>query len=55
VGEDGSIPFMAMLSETGVEDGCWFNALYTRVKPSHAIELTAVFLDRNVAAIVALT
>jgi hypothetical protein len=30
---------------------CWFNGLYTRVVPSHAIELTAVFLDRNVAAI----
>jgi hypothetical protein len=30
---------------------CWFNGLYTRVVPSHAVELTAVFLDRNVAAI----
>jgi hypothetical protein len=38
---------------TVVEDGCWFNALYTRVVPSHAIELTAVYLDRNVAAILA--
>ena len=36
---------------TVVEDGCWLNGLYTRVLPSHAIELTAVFLDRNVAAI----
>jgi hypothetical protein len=36
-----------------VEDGCWFNSLYTRVVPSHAIELTAVLLDRNVAAILA--
>ena len=36
-----------------VEDGCWFNGLYTRVVPSHAIELTAVFLDRKVAAILA--
>ena len=36
---------------TVVEDGCWFNGLYTRVVPSHAIELTAVFLDRKVAAI----
>jgi hypothetical protein len=35
---------------TVVEDGCWFNGLYTRVVPSHAIELTAVFLDRKVAA-----
>src|SRR5271166_708846 len=32
---------------------CWFNALYTRVLPSHSIELTSVFLDRNVAAILA--
>ena len=40
-----------------VEDGpwhnpqsCWFNSLYTRVVPSHAIELTAAQLDRNVAS-----
>ncbi len=39
-----------------VEDGpwqdlksCWFNSLYTRVLPSHAIELTAAYLDRHVA------
>ena len=38
---------------TVVEDGCWFNGIYTRVVPSHAIELTAVFLDRKVAAILA--
>ena len=38
---------------TVVEDDCWFNGLYTRVVPSHAIELTAVFLDRKVAAILA--
>ncbi|GAB4481556.1 MAG: transglycosylase SLT domain-containing protein [Burkholderiaceae bacterium] len=43
-----------------VEDGpwhdwraCWFNALYLRVLPSHAIEMTAALLDRQVAAIVA--
>ncbi|HXP95638.1 MAG TPA: hypothetical protein VN809_02925 [Telmatospirillum sp.] len=30
---------------------CWFNDLYTRVIPSHAIELTAVSLDRNVRGI----
>ena len=36
-----------------VEDGCWFNGLYTRILPSHAVELTSVFLDRNVAAILA--
>ncbi|MDR4493676.1 MAG: transglycosylase SLT domain-containing protein [Nitrospirales bacterium] len=38
-----------------VEDGpwhdlqsCWFNVLYTRVIPSHAIELTSALLDRQV-------
>jgi hypothetical protein len=36
---------------TVIEDDCWFGGLYARVVPSHAIELTAVFLDRNVAAI----
>ena len=30
-------------------DSCWFNSLYTRVVPSHAIELTSAFLDRGVA------
>jgi hypothetical protein len=41
-----------------VEDGawhawrsCWFNALYFRVVPSHAVELTSAYLDRHVAAI----
>ena len=39
-----------------VEDGpwndprsCWFNGLYTRVVPSHAVELTSALLDRSVA------
>lgn len=32
-----------------VEDECWFRSLYTRVLPSHAIELTAALLDRQVA------
>jgi hypothetical protein len=36
-----------------VADGCSFNGLYTRVVPSHAIELAAVFLDRNVTVIIA--
>lgn len=43
-----------------VEDGpwydwrsCWFNALYFRVLPSHAIELTAASLDRAVSAALA--
>ena len=41
-----------------VEDGpwhdlraCWFNALYTRVVPGHAVEMTAALLDRTVARI----
>jgi len=29
---------------------CWFNSLYSRVLPSHAIELTSASLDRAVAA-----
>jgi len=39
-----------------VEDGpwhdlrsCWFNGLYTRVVPRHAVEMTAALLDRTVA------
>jgi hypothetical protein len=28
---------------------CWFNGLYTRVVPSHAVEMTAALLDRSVA------
>jgi hypothetical protein len=36
-----------------IEDGCWFNSLYMRVIPSHAVELTSAYLDRSVAAIVA--
>jgi hypothetical protein len=38
---------------TVVDDGCLQDALYTRVLPSHAVELTAVFLDRNVSEILA--
>jgi len=29
---------------------CWFNSLYTRVVPSHAVEVTAALLDRSVAS-----
>jgi hypothetical protein len=36
-----------------VEEGCWLNALYSRIMPSHAVELTAIFLDRSVAGILA--
>jgi hypothetical protein len=28
---------------------CWFNGLYTRVVPAHAVEMTAALLDREVA------
>ncbi|MGB5080805.1 MAG: hypothetical protein WBO23_08680 [Burkholderiales bacterium] len=31
-------------------DSCWFNSLYARVLPSHAVEMTAAFLDRSLAA-----
>lgn len=41
---------------TVIEDGpwndwksCWFNRLYTRVIPAHAVELTSAYLDRSVA------
>ena len=41
-----------------IEDGpwddwrsCWFNRLYARVLPSHSVELTAAYLDRNVRTI----
>src|SRR5882672_1893009 len=43
-----------------VEDGpwydpgsCWFNGLYTRVLPGHAIEMTSALLDRRVASMIA--
>ena len=32
---------------------CWFNGLYTRVVPSHAIEMTSALLDRRVASMLA--
>jgi hypothetical protein len=43
-----------------VEDGpwndwksCWFNSLYTRTIPSHAVELTSAYLDRSIERILA--
>jgi Transglycosylase SLT domain len=36
-----------------VDADCWFNSLYIRTVPSHAIELAAVYLDRSVAAVLA--
>jgi hypothetical protein len=45
-------------NHTVVEDGpwndwrsCWFNSLYARVIPSHAVELTSAYLDHSVATI----
>ena len=32
---------------------CWFNSLYSRVVPSHAVELTAAYLDLQVTRILA--
>jgi len=32
---------------------CWFNGLYTRVLPSHAIEMTSALLHRGVASTLA--
>jgi hypothetical protein len=37
------------IRDHAVSEACWFNRFYTRVVPSHAVELTAVFLDRAVA------
>jgi hypothetical protein len=44
VAEDG--PWYALTS-------CWFNSLYSRIVPTHAAEMTAAYLDRHVAAILA--
>ena len=32
---------------------CWLNELYTRTVPSHAVEMTAAYLDRGVADLLA--
>src|SRR5690606_13100405 len=34
-------------------DACWFNALYTRTIPSHAIEMTSAYLDTHVTGTLA--
>jgi hypothetical protein len=31
-------------------NSCWFNSLYSRVVPSHAIQLTSALLDRRIAS-----
>jgi hypothetical protein len=33
-----------------IEEGCWFNGLYLRVIPGHAVEMTSAYLDRSVTA-----
>lgn len=38
---------------TVVAADCWFSRLYIRALPSHATELAAVYLDRNVAGVLA--
>ena len=32
---------------------CWWNGLYTRTVPSHAVEMTSAYLDRGVAEVLA--
>jgi hypothetical protein len=34
---------------------CWFNSLYTRTLPNHAVEMTAAYLHQNVVDILATT
>jgi hypothetical protein len=36
------------IHEHAVAEDCWFNFLYLRTVPSHAVEMTAAFLDRAV-------
>ncbi len=43
----------ACIRDHAVVADCWFTGLYSRVLPSHAIELAAVYLDRQVAPILA--
>ena len=43
----------ACIRDHAVTDDCWFTGLYSRVLPSHAIQLAAVSLDRKVATILA--
>ncbi len=45
----------AVVAEGSWEDwhSCWFNSLYFRVIPSHAVELTAAYLDLHVESTLA--
>ena len=38
------------IRDHAVVDSCWFNALYLRVVPSHAVEMTAAYLHRRASA-----
>jgi len=40
-----------ILHHTVVQTGCSSSGFYSRVVPSHATELTAILLDRNITAI----
>jgi hypothetical protein len=54
LGRDGLGRILAGVRRHAVVDAeCWFNSLYIRAVPSHAIELAAVYLDRSVAAVLA--
>jgi hypothetical protein len=37
------------IRDHAVTDSCWFNSLYLRVVPSHAVEMTAAYLHRRVS------
>ena len=37
------------IRDHAVAEECWFNSLYLRVVPSHAVEMTSALLDRRVA------
>jgi Transglycosylase SLT domain len=37
------------IRDHAVATSCWFNSLYFRVVPSHAVEMTSGYLDRRVA------
>jgi len=41
------------IRHNAVVDDCWFNSLYVRAVPSHAVALASIYLDRNVAAVLA--
>ena len=38
------------IRDHAVVESCWFNALYLRVVPSHAVEMTSAYLHRRASA-----